>query len=75
MLGGLVIYGILIPLVGYAPATLVFFILIFRVLGLRSWWAGIGLGLVLTLIFQVLFGHFLGVALPRGLLNLNLSFL
>lgn len=68
MIGALAIYTVLIDTAGYVLSTVIFFLLIFRVVGYRSWLI-IGLMSVgATFCFYLLFGYWLQMVLPRGVL-------
>lgn len=65
----LVGYVLLIERLGYMAASAPFFVLVLRLFGARSWLISGGLGIVLTGVFYVLFVRYLGVILPRGLVE------
>jgi len=68
MIGALTIYTILINTAGYVLSTIIFFLVIFRVVGYRSWLI-IGLMSVgASLSFYLIFGYWLQMVLPRGIL-------
>lgn len=62
----IVLYGVLIPVLGYLPATLLFLLAEFRLLGVRSWPRNAALTLVTTAVFYVLFVHYGEMVFPRG---------
>lgn len=70
IVGILALYAILIPAIGYFLASIVFFCLILKTLGLSSWILSVILSVGMTLIYQLTFGYFLGVILPKGFLGL-----
>ena len=59
-------YITLIHFVGYLSATLVFFLLMNRVVGFRSWWMNGGMSLGVSLAFYLLFVHGLDMIFPKG---------
>ena len=61
-------YIFLIGMVGYLPATFVFFFLEFRVEGIKSWLLVIVLSLVLSVLYYFVFVQNCGVVFPRGML-------
>ncbi len=62
------IYLILIHSLGYVIASFVFFILEFRVVGIKSWPSNILLSIVLTGAYYFIFVKYCNMAFPRGLL-------
>lgn len=70
IIGILSLYAILIPTIGYFLASVVFFFLMLKILGLSSWILGIILSVGMTLIYLLIFGYFLGVILPKGFIGL-----
>ncbi len=62
------IYIILIPIVGYLIATLVFFVLEFRLAGIKSWLVCLAIGLVVTVSCYFIFVKYCEVIFPRGIL-------
>ena len=68
MIGALVVYTLLVDTAGYVLSTVIFFLIIFRVVGYRSWLT-IGLMSVgISICFYVIFGYWLKMVLPRGIL-------
>ncbi len=61
-----VLYALGILGIGYALATVIFFILALRLLGGQSWTVDIATSLALTLIFYVLFIYLADIPLPAG---------
>jgi hypothetical protein len=59
-------YGVLIPVLGYPLATVLFLVAEFRLLGVRSWPRNVALSLVVTAAFYVLFVHYAEMIFPRG---------
>ncbi len=64
----LAVYGLLMNIIGYLLASIVFFILIFRVVGLRSWPSILGLGIGISISYYIIFVRLLGMVLPPGIL-------
>ncbi len=62
----IVLYGVLIPVLGYVPATLLFLAAEFWLLGVRSWPRNLALTLATTVAFYVLFVHYGEMIFPRG---------
>lgn len=62
----IVLYGVLIPVLGYLAATILFLLAEFRLLGVRSWPRNAALTLVTTAVFYVLFVHYGEMVFPRG---------
>jgi hypothetical protein len=65
--GGLVLYLVLISLIGYPPATAVFFFILFWVVGIRSWPLNAALTLTLTAAYYFIFQEYCGMVFPRGI--------
>jgi len=63
-----VIYLILINTIGYSTATFVFFILMFRIVGIRSWPYNFVLSALLSVVFYFVFVKFCNMVFPRGIL-------
>ncbi|MCL4768067.1 MAG: tripartite tricarboxylate transporter TctB family protein [Hyphomicrobiaceae bacterium] len=61
-------YALLIYLVGFGIATLLFFLMIFRVFGIRSWRTIVALSIVLGLIWHLGFGKLADMSFPAGIL-------
>ena len=67
------VYAILIPLIGYALATFLFFATVFYLLGNRSW-LRIGIeGLVFAIAFYLSFVNLARVLMPPGWLQVSLQ--
>lgn len=67
---GLLIYMLLLPIAGYPVATLLALIYLMRLMGEKRWIAILGLALLLTVVFYLVFSN-LQVPLPQGLLGLD----
>jgi hypothetical protein len=61
------IYTVLIGVVGYLLASVVFFLLEFRVVGIRSWAQTAGLTVVLVGIYYVVFVYLCSMSFPEGI--------
>ena len=64
--GIMALYAFLIPLTGYLPATLLFLLLQFRVLGVGSWRLNMAITASVTAVFYVVFIYYGGLEFPRG---------
>ncbi len=62
-----VAYTFLINLVGYLVATLIFFILEFRIAGVKSWKTNAVLTVIVSAINYIVFVQYCNVAFPRGI--------
>jgi putative tricarboxylic transport membrane protein len=67
IIGVLGLYALLINWTGYLLASAVFFILINRVVGFRSWTSNMAVSAVMTACYYVLFVKWMGMQFPRGL--------
>jgi hypothetical protein len=64
IIAALAIYISLIYLIGYFGASIIFFLMIFRILGMNSWPVTILLSLLFTACFYILFVYFGRVVFP-----------
>lgn len=71
LLGGIVVYAVLMATVGYTISTLVFFLIAFRVMGMRSWGWVVGSAVVVTSCFAILFRYAADMPLPKGWFGLG----
>jgi hypothetical protein len=62
------IYTFLIGITGYLVATIVFFLLEFRVIGIKSWRLNVILTIVLTAVYYIVFIRYCDMVFPRGIL-------
>jgi len=62
-----VIYIVLISIVGYLLATIIFFFLEFRVERIKSWPLVAVLSLVLSGLYYLVFVHYCNMVFPRGI--------
>ena len=68
MVVSFVIYNLLIGLVGYLIATALFFLMQFRIVGVRSWRRIILLSLVCAAVYYILFEKYCNIIFPRGVI-------
>lgn len=61
------LYVLLIDVVGYLVATIIFFLLIFKSIGIKSWMPNVILTIVLTAVYYVVFVQYCSMAFPRGI--------
>lgn len=64
LIGASLIYYVLLPIITFIPATMVFLLALFVYLGERTWWKLLLLSGITTGVIYVLFGIFLNVRLP-----------
>ena len=62
------LYLVLIDLIGYLIATIAFFILMFRIVGIRSWPYNVLLSAFLSVVFYFVFVKFSSVVFPTGII-------
>lgn len=62
------IYTFLIGITGYLVATIVFFLLEFRVIGIKSWRLNVILTILLTAVYYIVFIRYCDMVFPRGIL-------
>jgi hypothetical protein len=62
-------YIFLIGIVGYIVASVIFFFVQFWIFGIRAWKINIGLSLLLTAAYYLLFVEFCSLIFPRGYLS------
>jgi putative tricarboxylic transport membrane protein len=68
IVGDMALYIYLIPLLGFLLASLVFLIIINRVVGFKPWLLNISISIGMSIAYHVLFVTILGVPFPRGML-------
>ena len=68
MIACLVLYLFLINIVGFLLASVIFFLVIFRISGFRSWPLIVGISIGSSISFYLLFVYLLDMMFPRGLL-------
>jgi putative tricarboxylic transport membrane protein len=61
------LYAFLINWIGYLLASAVFFFVINRVVGFRSWLSNLAVSAVMTACYYVVFVKWMGMLFPRGL--------
>ena len=57
------VYTVATPLAGYAIGSALFFVLAFRVFGMRTWARSAAAGLVTTAIFDLFFSYIAGISM------------
>jgi hypothetical protein len=62
------VYVILIGIIGYLLATVVFFVLELKIEGLKSWFSVVVLSLVLSGLYYLVFVKLCHMALPKGMI-------
>ncbi len=67
MIGIFAMYAVLIDYIGYLVPTILFFLLAFRLLGVRSWKTNIVLTSFVVAGFYVVFIHYCEMIFPRGI--------
>jgi hypothetical protein len=68
MIAVMTAYIILMSLTGYLFSSFVFFLLINKIAGFRSWSTTLGVTVLMTACFYLLFVVGMGILFPRGLL-------
>jgi hypothetical protein len=68
MIAVMIAYIFLMYLTGYLLSSLVFFFLINRIAGFRSWVTTVGATVLMTAAFYLVFVMWMGIIFPRGLL-------
>lgn len=63
-----IVYNILIDVLGYLASTFLFFLMQFRILGIKSWRMTCILSFVLATLYYVIFERFCNMVFPRGIL-------
>jgi len=64
----LVVYTLLIDLIGYLASSVVFFLLEFRIAGVKSWATSLTLAFVVTGGYYLVFVKWCNMIFPRGIL-------
>jgi putative tricarboxylic transport membrane protein len=64
----MIAYIFLLDLIGYLFSSFVFFLLINRIAGFRSWRTNLGVTVLMTVSYYLIFVTWLGMIFPRGLL-------
>jgi putative tricarboxylic transport membrane protein len=67
MVAVLAIYTFLLDFVGYLMATVVFFLLEFRTVGVRSWLTNVILTVACTVVLYIVFVEYCNITFPRGM--------
>lgn len=60
------LYIFLITIIGYLLATILFFFLVFRIEGIKSWPLTVVLSLVLSVLYDLVFVQYCRMVFPRG---------
>ncbi len=60
------VYYLVISYIGFIASTILFLVVVFRLLGVRKWWFIALLSVVATLAIYILFARLLHVMLPSG---------
>ena len=68
MITTVVIYILLIYTIGYLLATIIFFLLIFRVVGFKSWFRNLLASIATSITLYIIFVRLLRLIFPRGVL-------
>ena len=68
MVGAFAVYAYLIEVVGYLVPTLLFLLVEFRLLGVKSWKTNIALTAIVTGVFYIVFIKYCEMILPQGFL-------
>jgi hypothetical protein len=68
MVAILALYIALVQIIGYPIATPIYFLLMFRAVGVTSWGRNVMLTVILSGSYYLIFVHYLEVIFPRGLL-------
>ncbi len=68
MIAAQAVYIALIDIIGYAPASVVFFLMEFRIVGIKSWPLNLLLSLGLATIYYVVFITFCDLVFPQPML-------
>jgi putative tricarboxylic transport membrane protein len=64
----LALYSLLINVTGYLLASLVFFVLMFRIVGFKSWLFTGGLSIGISISYYIIFVRWLSMVFPKGIL-------
>jgi hypothetical protein len=65
----LVAYLFAFPILGYLPATVIFFPFLYFMFGVRPWPKSVVVGLITTALFYAIFAYLAEMPLPKGLLE------
>lgn len=58
------LYVVAVPIVGYAIGSAIFFILAFKISGVKSWGRSTAVGIVVALAFELVFSRYAGISFP-----------
>lgn len=67
MVGIIALYVVLIQFLGYLIATPIFFLLMFRTVGVDSWGKNVALTVILSAVYYFVFVYYCSVIFPRGI--------
>ena len=68
MLAALVLFTILIYILGFLAASAIFFLLEFRIVGIKSWTTNVVLTSIITALYYVVFVHYCNMIFPQGII-------
>lgn len=71
LLAVLIAYAVLLPILGYAIATVIALTALFRIMGVNGWWRVLAWAIGTTAVFHFGFVVIADLPLPAGLLNLR----
>jgi putative tricarboxylic transport membrane protein len=63
----LALYTLVIDFLGYLISTVLFFLLEFRIVGIKSWRSNIMITIVLTAVYYIVFIKYCEMVFPRGI--------
>jgi hypothetical protein len=69
-IGAIVVYLLLISIIGYPLATVVFFLIQFRIVGITSWKLNLALTLAISTCYYFVFQEYCGMVFPRGIFQI-----
>jgi hypothetical protein len=67
MLVALAIYTCLLDIAGYLVSSATFFLLVFRIIGVKYWITNVILTFVLTALYYIVFVKYCNIIFPRGI--------
>jgi putative tricarboxylic transport membrane protein len=68
MVGVLALYIFLLDYIGYFFSSMVFFVLLNKIVGFRAWMSNLAVSIAMTLIFYIVFVKWLDMIFPQGIL-------
>ena len=66
MVGVLALYIFLLDYIGYFFSSMVFFVLLNKIVGFRAWMSNLAVSIAMTLIFYIVFVKWLDMIFPQG---------